>query len=66
VFITVDPERDTKELMKGYVTNFGATIEGLTGTQEQIGAVTPTPLHINQGRAGCPRQRTPARRRASC
>ena len=40
VFITIDPERDTKELMKGYVTNFGATIEGLTGTQEQIGAVT--------------------------
>jgi hypothetical protein len=33
-------------------------------TIEQIGAVTPTPLHINQG--SCPRQRTPARRRASC
>jgi cytochrome oxidase Cu insertion factor (SCO1/SenC/PrrC family) len=40
VFITIDPERDTKELMKGYVGNFGATIEGLTGTPDQIGAVT--------------------------
>ena len=40
VFITIDPERDTQALMKGYVGNFGPTIEGLTGTPEQIGAVT--------------------------
>jgi protein SCO1/2 len=39
VFITIDPERDTTKLMKGYVTNFGPTIEGLTGTPEQIAAV---------------------------
>jgi cytochrome oxidase Cu insertion factor (SCO1/SenC/PrrC family) len=36
VFITVDPERDTPALMKGYVENFGPTFIGLTGTQEQI------------------------------
>jgi len=36
VFITVDPERDTPELIKGYVSNFGPTIIGLTGTPEQI------------------------------
>ncbi len=36
VFITVDPERDTPELMKGYVTNFGPTFVGLTGSPEQI------------------------------
>ncbi len=36
VFITVDPERDTPEVMKGYVPNFGPTFIGLTGTPEQI------------------------------
>jgi protein SCO1/2 len=39
VFITIDPERDTQKLMKGYVTNFGSTFEGLTGTPEQIASV---------------------------
>lgn len=39
VFITIDPERDTTALMKGYVSNFGPTIEGLTGTPDQIAAV---------------------------
>jgi protein SCO1/2 len=40
VFITVDPERDTPELLKGYVPNFGPTIIGLTGTPQQIADVT--------------------------
>jgi protein SCO1/2 len=39
VFITVDPERDTPELMKGYVENFGPTFIGLTGTLDQIAQV---------------------------
>jgi protein SCO1/2 len=39
VFITIDPERDTPKLMKGYVSNFGPTIVGLTGTPQQIAAV---------------------------
>ena len=39
VFITIDPERDTPELLKGYVPNFGPTFIGLTGTREQIAAV---------------------------
>jgi protein SCO1/2 len=39
VFITVDPERDTVDVMKGYVPNFGPTFEGLTGTPEQIAQV---------------------------
>ncbi len=38
VFITVDPERDTQKLMKGYVENFGPTFLGLTGTPEQVAA----------------------------
>ena len=38
VFITVDAERDTPALLKGYVTNFGPTFIGLTGTPEQVAA----------------------------
>ena len=36
VFITIDPERDTPKLLKGYVENFGPTFIGLTGTPQQI------------------------------
>jgi protein SCO1 len=36
VFITVDPERDTPEALKSYVTSFDAPILALTGTNEEI------------------------------
>jgi protein SCO1 len=36
VFITVDPERDTAEALKAYVTSFDAPILALTGSAEQI------------------------------
>lgn len=36
VFISVDPERDTGELLKAYMANFGADFVGLRGTPEQI------------------------------
>ena len=36
VFITVDPERDTPETLKAYVTSFDAPILALTGTAEQV------------------------------
>ena len=39
VFITIDPERDTSKLLKGYVENFGTTFIGLTGTPQQIADV---------------------------
>lgn len=39
VFVTIDPERDTPEVMKAYVANFGARFVGLTGTPEQIAAM---------------------------
>lgn len=39
VFITVDPERDSPALLKGYVPNFGSTFIGLTGTPQQIADV---------------------------
>ena len=38
LFITVDPERDTVELLAGYVSHFHPSIVGLTGTAEEIGA----------------------------
>jgi protein SCO1/2 len=38
LLITIDPERDTQKLLKDYVTNFGATFLGLTGTPEQVAA----------------------------
>ncbi|HYC66268.1 MAG TPA: SCO family protein [Reyranellaceae bacterium] len=38
LLITIDPERDTAKLLKDYVTNFGPTFLGLTGTQEQVAA----------------------------
>jgi protein SCO1 len=36
VFITVDPERDTPEVLKSYVTAFDAPILALTGTPQEI------------------------------
>ena len=36
VLITVDPERDTQEVLRAYVTGFNAQFLGLTGTPEQI------------------------------
>ena len=39
VFVTVDPERDTPEVLKAYMTNFDPTFLALSGTPEQIAAV---------------------------
>lgn len=39
IFITIDPERDTPQVMKTYVGNFGPKIVGLTGTSEDIAQV---------------------------
>ncbi|MGH6714451.1 MAG: SCO family protein [Bradyrhizobium sp.] len=40
LFITVDPERDTRDVMANYLKSFDARILGLTGTQTQIDGVT--------------------------
>jgi protein SCO1/2 len=38
VFITVDPERDTPQLLKAYVANFGPDMVALRGTDAQTAA----------------------------
>ncbi|MDB5661852.1 MAG: electron transport protein SCO1/SenC [Sphingomonas bacterium] len=40
IFITVDPARDTPAVMKQYVAAFDPRLIGLTGSEEQIAAVT--------------------------
>lgn len=39
IFITVDPERDTPELLKAYVTNFDPGFVALRGTQAETAAL---------------------------
>lgn len=39
VFVTIDPERDTPDLLKAYVGNFGPDFVGLRGSPEQLKAL---------------------------
>ena len=39
LFVTVDPERDTPEVLKGYMSNFDPSFLALRGTPEQLAAV---------------------------
>jgi protein SCO1 len=40
LFVTVDPNRDTPALMKGYVNAFAPQVDGLRGTPDQLTALT--------------------------
>ena len=40
IFITLDPERDTPEVLRSYTDHFSPRIVALTGTREQIDAAT--------------------------
>jgi protein SCO1/2 len=40
LFITVDPERDTPQVMKDYLSNFDPHVRGLTGDRAAIDAAT--------------------------
>ena len=39
-FVTVDPERDTVEILSDYMSAFDHRIKGITGTSEQISNIT--------------------------
>jgi protein SCO1/2 len=39
IFVTVDPERDTPEVLKAYMRNFDPSFVALRGTPEQVSAV---------------------------
>ena len=51
LFVTVDPERDTPEVMAKYVMHFGERLVGLTGTSEQVAAMA-TAWRVFHRRAG--------------
>lgn len=36
VFVSIDPARDTPDVLKAYVGNFGPRLVGLTGTPEEV------------------------------
>ena len=42
IFVTVDPERDTPDILADYVGAFSNRIIGLTGTSEQVDAAVKT------------------------
>jgi protein SCO1 len=52
IFITADPERDTPDVLKLYVTAFDPTFIGLRGTPEQTAAVARAFKVIIQKNAG--------------
>src|SRR6266571_1625305 len=39
LFVTVDPQRDTREVMADYLKPFDSRIRGLTGSQDQVDSV---------------------------
>ncbi|GAB2454597.1 SCO family protein [Comamonas humi] len=39
VFVSVDPERDTPEVLKAYMANFDPSFVGLSGSPEQLAAM---------------------------
>ncbi|MGQ3673518.1 SCO family protein [Xanthobacter sp. TB0136] len=39
-FVTVDPERDTPEVLKDYLSSFAPQLRGLSGTPEQVDRIS--------------------------
>jgi protein SCO1/2 len=53
LFITVDPGRDTREVMSEYLKSFDPRIVGLTGSQDQIdGVVKEYRIYVEQQKSG--------------
>ncbi len=40
LFVTVDPDRDTMEVLRDYISNFDTRIEGLVPTDQELAKVT--------------------------
>ena len=53
LFITIDPVRDTPEVLKDYVSLFHQKLVGLTGTETQIAATAKT-FRVYYAKAGNP------------
>lgn len=51
VFVSIDPERDTPQVVKSYVENFGGGLIGLTGSAEQV-AQTAKAFRVYYAKAG--------------
>lgn len=51
IFITVDPQRDTPDIVKSYVENFGPRLVGLTGSADEI-AVAAKAYRVYFAKAG--------------
>ena len=55
IFITVDPTRDTPDVLKKYLANFDARIIGATGTAEQVKAAEDSfKAYASEGEDGGP------------
>lgn len=52
IFITIDPARDTPQIVGKYAANFGPGLIGLSGTQAQIDAVAKQWAVFHQKRDG--------------
>lgn len=39
IFVSIDPERDTPQVLKAYVGNFGPRLIGLTGTSAEVASI---------------------------
>ena len=39
IFVSIDPDRDTSDVLKDYLSNFNSNILGLTGSNEQINKI---------------------------
>lgn len=52
IFITIDPARDTPEVVGRYAANFGPSVIGLSGTPAQIDAVAKKWAVFHQKREG--------------
>ena len=53
VFVTLDPERDTPEQMRLYLSNFDPRIRGFTGTDDQVAAMAAA-YHVAYRRVPLP------------